>query len=952
MEKMTRPVKRFVSLIAVACVFPAAFGQTVPLNIVVECEDFSARQGGTFNVPPLKHEDHCSVRLVGNGDWLRFDSVNFCGGTFDSASFHSAGYNGYKGGIHLRLGSPTGTDLAVWTEINGWGYSPIVKKPLSTKLTGYQTLYMTFEGADTLCTLVDWCRISGTATYNPSEAATYYVAPYGDDGNDGLSVTTAFKTIQRAATVMKPGSTCNIRQGVYRETVTPRYTGLPSAPMIFQAYGNEQPFINGADSITGWVQHSGSIYKTRMNWTMGEYKDQLLIDGNTCVVARTPNIDDPWPRPREWGVENGFMDLVDWSHWQRSGEIHPYLCPARVYFWDATTAKADPVTGVWDPNTIFIAELHDNLDVQPDYLFGKPPDFFKGGLYINQNGWWQRAMVIKSSRCFKNSEGTEYTAISYGKAYNNENINSSFGENLHGPGYLSYSLNFLDAPNEWYRDSSGTVYLWAPDGGNPSSHLVEAKRRVSGFNLPNKSYITLKGLRFLCTSASLDEAWYCTIDDCHWKYPSYFDTYQWFEEFCGPWMNSPYDPSNGFSGVYIGGGYNTVKNSSSVVSASAGFLFSGWGHHVATNNIIHDCNWLPTYSAGIRQYKRNQSNLEECGGCLYEYNTIYNCGRGDIEIDFGAGGSPPLSERTRIMHNNLGRSAFLAAEASTIWTVNVRDVEMGYNIFHSVCNNDFISADAGTGWKIHHNVFYRGKPINPQTTTRYNWGAPLVNIVPFVGDPTATCFHNSFVDSANQSNITDVEWMPRYDPWIHLNNLYGWSDTVKWKYTDPVNHDYSLREGSPAIDAGVVIPDFLKQFPRHAGDDKYQSEDDNYVGKAPDLGAYEFGKPAWKAGANWQEKPWVYPPTQVSIAALPGGLHGAYIPSLRIMPRALVINGMSAAPYSVRIYNMQGAVVLTRVMAKGGTAVIPTDRMTAGMYVLRANIGSSHVARWKVCIRQ
>jgi hypothetical protein len=139
-----------------------------------------------------------------------------------------------------------------------------------------------------------------------------------------------------------------------------------------------------------------------------------------------------------------------------------------------------------------------------------------------------------------------------------------------------------------------------------------------------------------------------------------------------------------------------------------------------------------------------------------------------------------------------------------------------------------------------------------------------------------------------------------------------------------VNRDYSLREGSPVIDAGVVIPDYIGQFPRHADDDKYQSKDDNYVGKAPDLGAYEFGKPAWRAGANWQEKPWVYPPTPISIAALPGGLRGAQIPSLRIMPRALVINGMSGMPYTARLYNMRGTVVLARDMAKGGTAIMRT----------------------------
>jgi hypothetical protein len=47
--------------------------------------------------------------------------------------------------------------------------------------------------------------------------------------------------------------------------------------------------------------------------------------------------------------------------------------------------------------------------------------------------------------------------------------------------------------------------------------------------------------------------------------------------------------------------------------------------------------------------------------------------------------------------------------------------------------------------------------------------------------------------------------------------------------------NFSLKEGSDAVDAGVVIPGISEAF----------------TGKAPDLGAYEVGSPAPKYGPRW-----------------------------------------------------------------------------------------------------
>jgi hypothetical protein len=47
-------------------------------------------------------------------------------------------------------------------------------------------------------------------------------------------------------------------------------------------------------------------------------------------------------------------------------------------------------------------------------------------------------------------------------------------------------------------------------------------------------------------------------------------------------------------------------------------------------------------------------------------------------------------------------------------------------------------------------------------------------------------------------------------------------------------NNYQLEYNSPAVDAGDVIPPYT----------------DGYIGSAPDIGAYEYGREPWKAGAE------------------------------------------------------------------------------------------------------
>jgi hypothetical protein len=61
--------------------------------------------------------------------------------------------------------------------------------------------------------------------------------------------------------------------------------------------------------------------------------------------------------------------------------------------------------------------------------------------------------------------------------------------------YVEGKPNLLDTPGEWwYDEGSGLFYLWPPSPGNPATMDIEVSRRENGFNLRNRSYITLDGL--------------------------------------------------------------------------------------------------------------------------------------------------------------------------------------------------------------------------------------------------------------------------------------------------------------------------------------------------------------------------------------------------------------------------------------------------------------------------
>ena len=128
--------------------------------------------------------------------------------------------------------------------------------------------------------------------------ATYYVAPDGNDGNDG-TIASPFKTLQRARDVVR---TINanmtgdiyvyLRGGSYPVSGTIELgsgdSGTNGYRVIYAAYANETPVLDGGVQVTGWTQHSGNIWKAPLD-RANKLRTLYVNDKRAVMATKTVN---------------------------------------------------------------------------------------------------------------------------------------------------------------------------------------------------------------------------------------------------------------------------------------------------------------------------------------------------------------------------------------------------------------------------------------------------------------------------------------------------------------------------------------------------------------------------------------------------------------------------------------------------------------------------------------
>jgi hypothetical protein len=109
------------------------------------------------------------------------------------------------------------------------------------------------------CILATGLLLLGGLGHPVGVAATYYVAPDGDDANPG-SRAAPWATLRQAGRQARPGDTVKVKAGRYRQTnVVTACQGTPDRPIVFEADGGSV-LLDGSVPLTGWRSEGGGRY--------------------------------------------------------------------------------------------------------------------------------------------------------------------------------------------------------------------------------------------------------------------------------------------------------------------------------------------------------------------------------------------------------------------------------------------------------------------------------------------------------------------------------------------------------------------------------------------------------------------------------------------------------------------------------------------------------------------
>ena len=636
------------------------------------------------------------------------------------------------------------------------------------------------------------------------EGAEYYVSVNGKNDNPG-TIALPFRTIQKAADAMESGDICYIRGGIYREEVMVNKDNL-----TFTNYGNAYVLITRTEPVENWsaYQHQGNtIYVADISSKVHE----VFVNGHWIRPATHPD------RPGE-----DMTDLLDWETWG-----------AKVNVDDAA-------------NVTF-----KQMDI--------PSGHFDGGIFngISGAGWCTYQAKIIS---------TDNNTLHCSDPDHRDKQMTGFWSSSEGKGYISHHINALDTANEWYWGDK-KLYLWAPGDAHPNTLNVEARTDKWGFILNNRSNIRLSGLHFKAAGLQMDGASNCTVEDCSFRYCSYF-------------LNTNLKKSwrNADIGIQLGGNSNTIQHC---------YIMKNWGiavHLKGSSHLIDNC--IIKYAA--IQGTFNSSNIEsedDCKDITLSNSTIAYTPRA-VMRQFGVKDGTATALNNQIIHNDFHHGMMLTRDGGIFYTSHTDGggTRIAFNHFHdapgvSIPTSYYakpviagIYFDSSTDdYEVYYNCIWNiGRYNNPEINEG-DCGIRLNGIKKFAAEPCYSQNFEIYNNSITRVKSAITHWFRKKDhncTYPHMkdvktyNNLSNRTSQELMKdrtnkhpefvgtdvqhnlhdedpgWVNPQKGNLQLKSGSPAIDHGKFIPGISDQYPG------------GIKGENPDAGCYEYGGVIWEPGST------------------------------------------------------------------------------------------------------
>ena len=622
------------------------------------------------------------------------------------------------------------------------------------------------------------------------QGADYFVGGTGASDSNPGTASLPFETIRKASTVAVAGDVVNIRAGNYRETIVPTNSGTSGNPITYQPDGSVVVTISGLNTADGgWTVHSGNIYKKTITLPVDGYN--ALTTNNTTLLANQLFKDGEMMFEARWPDISTVADLLDRT---------------KVRELPFNTAKPPQST---NSTSTTITDA------------GIPANVVGARMWIN--GWYLSRTKIVTAQ--------SGSTITFSPSVGRDKERHYF--------YLTGKLSLLSAEKEWHYENS-TLYFWQPGGGSPTG--VEYKTRNYGFDLTNRSYITLKGLHFKgCDPMhqANTNGTNITIDNIR---ATYLNHAFLVEPTTEPGISASQATSY-WNARHTGTkliGANSVLRNSELSYAACNAIWLGESC-IAENNLIHDVGYEGNYGCAFMFHHENTSNQ------VVTRNTVYRTGRS--AVDFGR-----IHDDEKfnidISYNDFseyGRLNIDLGAIYTAWGKRTDGTRVHHNWIHDAGAIDGDGTNAAIYWDMG-----SGPSTNDHNVCWNTNGNAIFTNVCYERSGTPVSYYYNNVFAGKYPFYSQSYKSPCKVPVdVQRNNIYlddimvalgSVTPDVAYSIlegTDPQfvgigigGLAYRIASGSPGINAGTVVPGIT----------------DGYVGSAPDIGAYELGGEEWVPG--------------------------------------------------------------------------------------------------------
>lgn len=449
-----------------------------------------------------------------------------------------------------------------------------------------------------------------------------FVAPGGSDRNPG-SHDSPLATIQHGIERLEAGDTLYLRGGRYREQIEANHVcGEEDAPICLRNYPGETAVIDGTEPIaalaeSAWMRETGAVHSIKLKQDVW----QLFLDDQPAQPARFPN-----------------ASLRDGSVWDMR----------------ASMLKPDEVTST-------------NLSCPG--LAGSGKDF-TGAVAVLAVGHW---LTYARPVLFHKLGGSEIRYESQLSGMRGREVTLK-------PHRFFYLLGrvCLDRETEWWFDpETKTASFWAPGGTNPDeAGTVTARVRDYGLVVQGSQHFHVHGIEFFACAPFVDQSEDVIFADCRFRYPSenkfMLGRFEWFS----PWKSGPGNPGNNMFILRNGRQYALRNCLVEFCNSPVGLLAEGI--HIE-NCLFHDVEWDVNSDGG-------SGSVWIGAGSQAIRNTIHTCGNSE--------GLRPIGPRAEIAWNHLYRMGLLQIDGAAIncGMQSHRGLAVHHNWVHD-CNREAIRFD-------------------------------------------------------------------------------------------------------------------------------------------------------------------------------------------------------------------------------------------------------------------